>query len=49
MKTWKTEFKLATGDKIIAARTDNAPELIQAIREWRSGTRLEVTTIASSD
>jgi hypothetical protein len=48
MKTWKAEVELATGDKIIAARTDNALELIQAIREWRSGTRSEVTTIASS-
>jgi hypothetical protein len=48
MKTWKAEVLLATGDKIIAIRTDNAPELIQAIREWRSGTRSEVTTIASS-
>jgi hypothetical protein len=48
MTTWKAEIELATGDKIIAARADNAPELIQAIHEWRSGTRLEVTTIASS-
>jgi hypothetical protein len=48
MKTWKTEVELAIGEKIIAARTDNAPELIPAIREWRSGTRSEVTTIASS-
>jgi hypothetical protein len=46
--TWKAEVELATADKIIAARTDNAPELIQAIREWRSGTRSEVTTITSS-
>jgi hypothetical protein len=48
MKTWKAEVELAAGDKNIAARTDNAPELIQAIREWRSGTRSEVITIASS-
>jgi hypothetical protein len=47
MNTWKAEVEQATGDKIIAARTDIAPELIQAIRESRSGTRPEVTTIAS--
>jgi hypothetical protein len=48
MKTWKVEVELATGDKIIASRTDNVPELIQASSEWRSGMRSEVTTIASS-
>jgi hypothetical protein len=28
MKIWKAKVELATGDKIFAARTDNAPELI---------------------
>jgi hypothetical protein len=48
MMTWKVEVELATGDKIIAASTDNVPELIQTIREWTSGMRSDVTTIASS-
>ncbi|EDN93221.1 hypothetical protein SS1G_12167 [Sclerotinia sclerotiorum 1980 UF-70] len=48
MKEWKKEIELASGEKIIAARTDNAPELLQAIREWSSGARSETTTIASS-
>jgi hypothetical protein len=48
MKTWKAEVELPTGNKIIAARTDNAPELIQAIREWQSGTRSEVTIMVLS-
>jgi hypothetical protein len=48
MKTWKAEVELATGDKIIAARTDNAPVLIQGINEWKSETRSDVTTLASS-
>jgi hypothetical protein len=48
MKIWKVEVELGTEDKIIAVRTDNAPELIQAIGEWRSGMRSEVTTIALS-
>jgi hypothetical protein len=48
MKAWKVEIELATGDKIIAVRTDDASELIQAIHEWRLGMRSEVTTIASS-
>jgi hypothetical protein len=30
MKTWKAEVELATGDNIIAARTDNAPDLISS-------------------
>jgi hypothetical protein len=48
MKTWKAEVELAIGDEIIAARTDNATVLIQGINEWRSGTRSDVTTLASS-
>jgi hypothetical protein len=48
MKSRKVEFELAIGDKIIATRTDNAPELIQAILECRLGTRSEVAIIALS-
>lgn len=48
LKKWKTELELGIGDKIVAARTDNAPELIQAVKEWNSGTRSELTTVASS-
>jgi hypothetical protein len=33
MKIWKEEVELATGDIIITVRTDNEPELIQAIHD----------------
>jgi hypothetical protein len=33
MKIWMVEVKLATGEKIVSARTVNAPELIKAICE----------------
>lgn len=49
MLSWKKEIELETGVKVIAARTDNAPELIQAVEEWKSGVRSELTTIASSN
>jgi hypothetical protein len=48
MKIQKVEVELAIGDKIIAVKTDHAPELIKAICKWRSGMRSEVTIIASS-
>ncbi|RAL58199.1 hypothetical protein DID88_002302 [Monilinia fructigena] len=48
LKAWKQEIELATGVAVIAARTDNAPELLQAVREWKTGMRSEVTVVASS-
>jgi hypothetical protein len=48
MKTWKAEVELAIEDMLIATRTHIAQEVIEAIHEWRSGTRSEVTIIASS-
>ena len=51
LQIWKRDIDYQTGEKILSARSDNAPELIQAVKEWRvagSGVRLEFTTIASS-
>ena len=44
-------MELETDQKVKAARTDNAPELLRAVGDWRAegaGTRLEQTTAASS-
>lgn len=51
LKLWKQEVEHQREEKVLAARSDNAPELIKAVREWReagSGIRSELTTIASS-
>ena len=48
LNNWKKEVEMETGNKVQASRSDNAPELIHAVEEWKSGTRLELTTIASS-
>jgi hypothetical protein len=48
---WKKDVEFETNKKIQAARTDNAPELLKAIVEWReegAGTGSEQTTAASS-
>ena len=51
LKSWKQDVELESSQKVRAARTDNAPELLKAVGDWRSegaGTRLEQTTAASS-
>ena len=51
LREWKAETESRANSKIKAARSDNAPELLQAIKEWNnegSGVRVESTTIASS-
>lgn len=51
LKAWKRDVELETTKKVRVARTDNAPELLKAITEWRNegaGTRSEQTTTASS-
>jgi hypothetical protein len=51
LKTWKKDVEFQTKLKILAARTDNAPELLKAIDGWRdagSGIRKEQTTAATS-
>ncbi|KAI1005659.1 hypothetical protein K3495_g2571 [Podosphaera aphanis] len=48
---WKAIEEGITKRKITAARTDNAPELLKAIGEWRNagnGVEIQRTTIASS-
>ena len=50
LKIWKTFVEHQTGEKVKAAGTDNAPELLQQVEEWRvtQGVELQPTTIASS-
>jgi hypothetical protein len=51
LKTWKRDVEFQTNEKILAARSDNAPELIKAVGDWRdagAGTRSEQTTAATS-
>ena len=51
LKAWKKDVEFQTKLKILAARTDNAPELLKAIDGWRdsgSGVRKEQTTAATS-
>ncbi|KAI0994162.1 hypothetical protein K3495_g14020, partial [Podosphaera aphanis] len=50
LQNWKTKVEHETDEKIKSVRSDNAPELLKAIREWteKSGVQLEPTTIASS-
>ncbi|KAI0995304.1 hypothetical protein K3495_g12878, partial [Podosphaera aphanis] len=48
---WKAIEEGKTKCKIAAARTDNAPELLKAVGEWRNagnGVEIQRTTIASS-
>ena len=45
---WKMVVELRTDLKVRAARSDNAPELIQAVEDWESGVQHQTTTIASS-
>jgi hypothetical protein len=50
LKVWKTFVEHQTDEKVKAAGTDNAPELLQQVEEWRvtQGVELQPTTIASS-
>jgi Reverse transcriptase (RNA-dependent DNA polymerase)/gag-polypeptide of LTR copia-type len=51
LMTWKTDTEFQVDAKIMAARSDNAPELIQAVEQWRekgAGTQSQLTTVASS-
>ncbi|KAI0992587.1 hypothetical protein K3495_g15598 [Podosphaera aphanis] len=50
LQTWKLSVEHQTGEKIKAARSDDAPELLKAIDKWTktTGTQSESTTIASS-
>ncbi|KAI1001824.1 hypothetical protein K3495_g6378 [Podosphaera aphanis] len=50
LQIWKTKVEHQIDEKIKSVRSDNAPELLKAIREWteKSGVQLEPTTIASS-
>jgi hypothetical protein len=47
---WKKAVELQANTKIKAARSDNAPELVQTIEGWRTaqGTEAQFTTMASS-
>jgi len=49
LKVWKTFVEHQTDEKVKAAGTDNAPELLQQVEEWRvtQGVELQPTTIAS--
>ncbi|KAF7570398.1 hypothetical protein PtrM4_104000 [Pyrenophora tritici-repentis] len=50
LQIWKTFVEHQTGEKVKAAGTDNAPELLQQAEEWRvtQGVEIQPTTIASS-
>ncbi|KAF7569560.1 UBN2 multi-domain protein [Pyrenophora tritici-repentis] len=50
LRIWKTFVEHQTGEKVKAAGTDNAPELLQQAEEWRvtQGVEIQPTTIASS-
>lgn len=50
LQTWKKVEEQQSDEKVKAARSDNAPELLLAIEGWRKqdGVRSEPTTIASS-
>jgi hypothetical protein len=50
LKIWKTFVEHQTDEEVKAAGTDNAPELLQQVEEWRvtHGVELQPTTIASS-
>jgi hypothetical protein len=50
LRVWKIFVEHQTDEKVKAAGTDNAPELLQQVEEWRvtQGVELQATTIASS-
>ena len=50
LKAWKVEVERQAEKKIKRARSDNAPELLKAIDNWRveDGVQAQSTTIASS-
>ncbi|KAI1684896.1 Dimer-Tnp-hAT dimerization containing protein [Pyrenophora tritici-repentis] len=50
LRAWKIFVEHQTDEKVKAAGTDNAPELLQQVEEWRVtyGVELQPTTIASS-
>jgi hypothetical protein len=51
LRHFKQDVELETEKKIKKARSDNAPELIKSVREWReagSGVKSQLTTAASS-
>ena len=50
LKEWRTGVEHQTDKKIKSARSDNAPELLKAIEDWRveDGVQAQSTTIASS-
>jgi hypothetical protein len=50
LRVWKIFVEHQTDEKVKAAGTDNAPELLQQVEEWRvaQGVELQPTTIASS-
>jgi hypothetical protein len=50
LKVWKIGVEHQTNKKIKSARSDNAPELLKAIEDWRTedGVEAQSTTIASS-
>ena len=41
-------MELETEKKVKEARSDNAPELIKAVHDWRARVKHQLTTIASS-
>ena len=50
LQAWKLKQERKTGKKVIACRSDNAPELKEVIDTWeeKDGVSAEYTTIASS-
>jgi hypothetical protein len=50
LRKWIIWAENQTGDKVKAARTDNAPELLKVAQEWNEfkGVEVQPTTIASS-
>ncbi|KAI0992563.1 hypothetical protein K3495_g15622, partial [Podosphaera aphanis] len=47
---WKVKVEKKTGNQVKSARSDNAPELLKAIKGWEiaDGTEAQTTTIVSS-
>jgi Reverse transcriptase (RNA-dependent DNA polymerase)/gag-polypeptide of LTR copia-type len=50
LQTWRLKQERKTGKKVIACRSDNAPELKEVMDEWerKDGVSAEYTTIATS-
>ena len=42
LKKWKLKAELETGRKVKAARTDNAPEILEALKEWEESDGVSV-------